>query len=132
MLNPFPDLLMLGFVAPTLIRVAAGCLLLYTGYYHWNTRSKIADISFPLIGRSSWAAPVSAIAHFAVGAMFIFGYYVQIAALLGILASLKGVTFAKKYEVVFPYQRSTYVLLLVICASLMLSGAGAFAFDLPL
>ena len=132
MLNPFSDLLALGFLAPTILRVAVGCLFLYAGYYHWTHRSTIGNISFPLIGRGEWIASASALAHVAVGAMFVFGYYVQIAALLGALSALKGLIMVKKFEIVFPYSRSTYVLIIAISFSLLLSGAGLFAFDVYL
>ncbi|MDZ4226458.1 MAG: DoxX family membrane protein [Patescibacteria group bacterium] len=132
MLNPFPDLLVLGFFAPTLIRVAAAALFLYAGYIHWQRREAIANVSFPIVGRGEWIAWLSIVFHLAVGAMLFFGYYTQIAALLGLVGSLKGVVLGKSYAQVFVYSRATYILLAAICASLLFSGAGAFAFDLPL
>jgi len=123
---------MLGFFAATLVRVAAGVLFIYAGYTHWQKREVVGNIKFPIVGRGEWIAWGSIIFHFAVGAMLVFGYYTQIAALLGLIGSLKGLVLAHSYRQVFVFTRSTYLLLAAICASLLLSGAGAFAFDLPL
>lgn len=132
MLNPFPDLLILGFFAPTIVRVAAAAVFLYAGYLHWQQRDAIAGISFPIIGRGAWIVWFSIVFHIVVGAMLFFGYYTQIAAILGAIGAFKGLLFAGSYKEVFAYSRLTYVLLIAICLSLLLSGAGAFAFDLPL
>ena len=132
MLNPFPDLLVLGFFAPTIVRVAAAALFLYAGYIHWQKREAISNTAFPIVGKSPVVAWVSVVFHLGVGAMLLFGYYTQIAALLGLVGSLKGLVLAKAYAGVFFYSRATYILLAAICFSLLLSGAGAFAFDLPL
>ena len=132
MLNPFPDLLVLGFFAPTIVRVAVGFVFLYAGYTHYLKRDMIGNTTFPIIGKGDWIAWGSILFHTAVGAMLIFGYYTQIAALLGGIGALKGLWFAHRYREVFVFTRSTYILLAAICASLLLSGAGAFAFDIPL
>jgi len=132
MLNPFPDLLVLGFFAPTLVRVAAAALFLYAGYIHWQRREAIGNISFPVVGKGEWIAWISIIFHFTVGTMLFFGYYTQIAALLGLVGMLKGIVLGRSYAQVFMYSRVTYILLAAICASLLLSGAGALAFDIPL
>jgi len=132
MLNPFPDLLVLSFSAPTIVRVAAAVLFVYAGYTHWHKREAIAATTFPIVGKGEWIAWLSIIFHFAIGAMLFFGYYTQVAALLGLVGSLKGLVLGKSYREVFVYSRATYLLLAAVCASLLLSGAGAFAFDLPL
>ena len=123
---------MFGFFAPTLVRVAAAALFIYAGYIHWQKREAIGRMTFPVIGRGEWVAWGSVIFHVAVGGALLFGYYTQVAALFGTIGSLKGLVFAKYYREVFVYSRATYILLAAICLSLLLSGAGAFAFDLPL
>ena len=132
MLNPFPDLLVLGFTAPTLIRVAAAALFLYVAYMQYQRRDEISKLNFPIIGRGAQFAWLAVTFHTVVGAMLFFGYYTQIAALLGIVGLLKGLWLNRQYPTMTILPRSTIFLLIVICASLMLSGAGAFAFDIPL
>jgi uncharacterized membrane protein YphA (DoxX/SURF4 family) len=132
MLNPFPDLLVLGFFAPTLVRVAVAAVFIYAGISHWKQREAIGRMRFPIIGSGEWVAWGSILFHLGVGAALLFGYYTQIAALLGLIGSLKALAFRSHYPHVFIYNRATYVLLAAVCLSLMLSGAGALAFDLPL
>lgn len=110
---------MLGFIAPALVRIAAAGVIIYGGYTLWQNRG------------TSQAAAVLAFAHFVIGAMLLFGYYVQYAALAGVI----GIGISLIIPSLFPAKRlsrTTSILLLAICASLLLSGAGAFAFDLPL
>ena len=53
-------------------------------------------------------------------------------ALLGALIALKSSVWGHRYPRYFVLSRVTSLLLLVVCISLLLSGAGALAFDLPL
>lgn len=132
MLNPFPDLLALGFFAPTILRIAAGVLFLYAARYHWEHRARIGTIRFPIIGRGSWIAWAAILFHLVIGLMLVFGYYTQYAAILGSIGAFKGILFGKSYSEAFMFSRSTYVLLVAISLSLLISGAGAFAIDWPL
>lgn len=132
MLNPFPELLTYSFFAPTIVRVAAAALFLYVGYRHWKGRESICQTRFPVIGQGAWIAWLSTAVQLAIGASLLFGYYTQIGALVGSLAAVKGILFGRVYPSAFPLSRATYALLLAACLSLLLSGAGAFAFDLPL
>lgn len=132
MLNTFPDLLTYSFFAPTLLRAAAACIFLYGATYIWKHRAHIAQTRFPIIGHASWLAGVVAVAHVGLGAMLGAGYYTQVAALLGALAAIKALFLQHRYPHVMPLSRGTYFLLLAILLSLLLSGAGALAFDLRL
>ncbi len=132
MLNPFPDLLILNFFAPTIVRVAVAALFLYATYWSWQHRETIAHTSFPIVGRGEWVAWLAVLFHLVVGASLVFGYYTQVGALLGLLGALKGLILGARYKQIFIFSRTTYVLLAAICLSLLLSGAGAFAFDIPL
>ena len=64
--------------------------------------------------------------------MLAAGYYTQIAALLGAIGAFKAFLFTKRYPEIIPFSRSTYILLIAILLSLLLTGAGAIAFDLRL
>ncbi len=133
MLNVFPQLLDFNFFAPTLLRLSAACFFLYLAYVHVQRRVEIGNTKFLIIGAAGvWVAWVLVIIEAAVSLGLLFGYYTQIAALLGVLIMIKHLVWAKKYPRVFPFCRTECVLLLIICLSLLLTGAGAFAFDLPL
>jgi hypothetical protein len=119
MLNPFPDLLMFGFFAPTIVRVVAALILLYGARAHWAARER---------GGHSL---LFAVAHGVIGLMLLFGYYTQLAALAGLVGVVGSFIWPLRTHVP-PLPRSTSILLIAIFVSLLLSGAGAFAFDLPL
>jgi uncharacterized membrane protein YphA (DoxX/SURF4 family) len=132
MLNQFPQLLAYSFFAPLIIRVGVGCALLYMAYTHAKHREAIAQIDFPLVGKSRSIVAISCAFFVLVGGMFIFGWHTQIAAVLAIVVCIKSLIVARRYPELVPYQRATLLLLIVMSVSLLLSGAGARAFDLPL
>lgn len=132
MLNPFPDLLNYGIFAPTLLRIGVGVVFLFGAYAQYSRFRELAHLELPLVGRAPWAITLSIAAHLAIGVMLFVGCYTQIAALLGALGGLKGVVYAKKYPRLFPLCRLEYAFVILICLSLLLSGAGALAYDLPL
>ncbi|MEI6864027.1 MAG: hypothetical protein WCK46_01470 [Candidatus Adlerbacteria bacterium] len=133
MLNPFPQLLFLGFFIPTLLRLAVACALGYSAYKVIQNRTTISHNSFFLIGK-----PHTALIWFSgsvtalVAAVLLFGYGTQYAAVLGAVISLKYSAIPKRLETLSPLSRSAYFLVFAICLSLLISGAGAFAMDLPL
>jgi uncharacterized membrane protein YphA (DoxX/SURF4 family) len=131
MLNVFPGLL-LPFLAPLLLRAGLSLALAVAAYRQWSRRDDIAQIDLPVIGRSSWWVWVSIIAHIAVAVLLALGSYTQVAALLGALLSAKHAFWARRYPLLFPLGRAAGLLMLLISLSLVLSGAGAFAQDLPL
>lgn len=132
MLNPFPQLLVYGFFAPTLLRVAAALIFAYLAYKHYQNRDEIGSTHFPVVGQGMWLAWFSIIVEVALAAAIFFGYYTQYAAIVGALGALKHIVWGGKYPGFFMLSRSAAFLLLVIMLSLLVSGAGAFAFDLPL
>ncbi len=137
MLNIFPHLLVLGFFAPTLLRIGVAGVLLYMAFFYIAHREQIGRASLPFIGaRGEVFAWLSALAVGILGLMLLFGYYTQVAALLTALALPKYFIYRRYWPqllpLFFPLSRATYLLLCIICLSLLVSGAGALAFDLPL
>lgn len=133
MLNPFPTLLIYGVIAPLLIRVTLGALLLYLSAEHFRSRREIAHLVSTLVGKLSkgtgwYLAGIELI----TGAALVVGLYTQIAAIVVIVLALKCLMVKQSLKVLSPLSRSTYLLMIVMALSLLLSGAGAFAFDLPL
>ncbi len=134
MLNPFPDLLTYSLLAPFLLRLIVGFVFIDLGVLlfkkeneRWILSFKTLRIPNPII-----ATKILAIIQVAGGAMLVVGLYTQIAALvLGILTFIEIYLEYKdpsilKRNIVF------YMLVFTILLSLLLSGAGAFAIDLPL
>lgn len=132
MINPFPDLLTYGIFAPTLLRVAAALVFAAVAYTQWQRRHELAKTHFMFGLQGAWLVWIAIILGTLVGAGLFFGYGTQWAALVGALLSIKGIVWAKRYPRFFPICRAEYVLVLIICLSLLLTGAGTLAFDLPL
>jgi hypothetical protein len=132
MLNTFPALLTYGFFAPTILRVAAALVFLYMAYTVYQHRAQAAQVPLPLVGVQSWAPGFAVLAYGIIGLSLLLGYYTQIGAILGAIASLKKLFWGKRLQVLFPLSRASSLLLFAICLSLLVTGAGALAFDLPL
>jgi len=132
MLSLFPQILFLAPLGLTLIRVSAGITFLWLAYWHGSREHELRSVRFPVVGRGAWIVWVSVAWEVAVGAALIVGFYAQLAALLGALSAVKFLLWRTRYPQFIPLARQTSVLLLAICLSLLVSGAGAYAFDLPL
>lgn len=118
MLNPFPELLYLSsFFAPLLLRVAVAITFFYVAYLLFHKQG---------IGK------ISAFAHVLLGGLLLIGFYTQIIALVGAIGSIANIIMKSVQPELIPLSRVTLALLAVILLSLVLTGAGAFAFDLPL
>ena len=115
MLNVFPDFLTFGLLAPFLLRLAVGFLFLKAGV------KKGARYTLAL-----------GVIEVVSGILLIIGLYTQVAALAAALISLFGWYAKKKHPSETPGSKGAFLLLFVISLSLLFSGAGFFAFDLPL
>ncbi len=132
MLNPFPIqfLALLGYF---ILRVITGFIFLVLGYRHFKQRVTLYPILkvklFPF-GKLVTASLI--ITELIVGILFILGLYTQIAALVVIVMSVKMILLRKYFSHPALPSRLTYLLLFGIGFCLFITGAGAFAFDLPI
>jgi uncharacterized membrane protein YphA (DoxX/SURF4 family) len=132
MLSLFPQILFLAPFGTTLLRVAAGITFLVVAWMHFDRRAALGEEEFIVIGRGAWIPIFAALVEFLVGGALVLGAYTQAAALIGALLAFKHFVWQRRYPQFFPLPRSTSALLFVICLSLLVTGAGIFAFDLPL
>ena len=116
MLNPFPNLLTLGLVAPFLIRLILALTVITLGKHKLKSSRK------DILGYIEIVA----------GVFLVLGFLTQVAALVLIL--LFGYELYKKIKsrAFLSNGVNYYFILFVLSLSLLLSGAGAYAFDLPL
>ncbi|MBL8158279.1 hypothetical protein JNK62_01955 [bacterium] len=110
----FREILFLAPMAAFILRIAAGSALGLIAYRHVF----VPQNSFRMIG----------IVEGVIAVLLIAGAYTQPAALIGaiVLAIILSIPAYRALP------RSTLALLIVMCLSLVLTGAGPFAFDLPL
>jgi uncharacterized membrane protein YphA (DoxX/SURF4 family) len=133
MLSLFPGILYLAPLATTLIRVAAGLMFLYIAWRMISTRDEISKTKVIIVGYiRPWMVWLSVIVTLVVGILLVIGLWTQAAAIVGMLIALKHGLGVRNYSDILPLAGSGYFLLFVICLALLFSGAGAFAFDLPL
>ena len=134
MLNPFPDLLTFSLLAPFFLRVMLGIFYLRFGYLKL-TKDKEAKIRFfedirlkPGIA-FVW---VFGLLEALGGILLIAGLFTQIVSLVLGMVMLGAIIVKLRNKDALPNDPEFYILLFVATCSLLFSGAGAFAFDLPL
>ena len=134
MLNILPDLLTYKMLAPFILRVVIALIFLELGYLKLGKEKTAWHLLFETIHLkpSYFFVMLLALIELVAGLFLLTGFLTQLAALV-----MAIILFAESYvefkdgsllkrDIVF------YVLLLAICISLLFTGAGAFAFDLPL
>ncbi len=132
MLNIFP----IQFLAPlayTILRVCIGLIFLYLGRSHIKNRSILKDVfTLPIFPFGLFFTWYIALAEIIIGVLFILGLFTQVAALLAILYALKLIVLYKRFSHPLVPTRPVLLLLFAASLSLFITGAGAFAFDLPI
>ena len=134
MLSVFPDLLAFGLVAPLLLRLSLGVLFLEFGWKKLAGDREKKTAFFETLGLRPGAYYAVGFGTLEVvcGLMLIVGLYTQVAALIALAISGSAYALKKKYPEHFKNDRYFFFLLVVISFSLLFSGAGFLAFDLPL
>lgn len=128
----FPDVFFLSPFAYTLLRLSAGFVFLLAAWTHYERRNELDTIPFIFIGKGVWIPVFASIIEGLTGFALILGVFTQAAAIVGALLAIKSFVWKKRYNTFFPLSRTASALLFVICLSLVVTGAGAFAIDLPL
>ena len=133
MLNLFPALLDYSNFAPLILRVVLGLVFVAHGYPKLFTGSSQTAGWFDSVGIKPgkfWAFVVGAVEFFG-GIALVLGFATQLAALL--IAINMVVAMAKvKFKMGFVNGYELDLILLAAALSLTLTGACAFAIDLPL
>ena len=134
MLSVFPDLLAFGLLAPFLLRVALGFVFISFGKYKLGGGRAEKAKFFESLGwkYGLYVATVLGIIELVVGVFLLIGLYTQIAALAAALILLCALILKKKAPHGIESSSCFLFLLFIIALSLLVSGAGLFAFDLPL
>lgn len=118
-LSIFPELLNFDFFSATILRVVVALFIIYLGR---NRQTKIY--------------PFSSLLYYALGALLFLGLYTQIAGIIAILV-VKFDFYLNYYKnkTTSPISKENYFLYgfaIVILLSLIITGPGAYAMDLPL
>jgi len=133
MLSQFPNLLWLGIFAPFILRIALGLILFLTSFHQLVDKRHVSEKRFlnewPKYGYNLlWTISVVEII---LGLSLVAGMYTQTTALLTALLSTFAII-SSKYRLATSRDFLFYILMLAISLSLVITGAGVFAFDVPL
>lgn len=125
MLSVFPELLTYGFFAPMLLRQMVGLYMIGVGIVHFERAKEKRTL--PVFW--FWSLGVG---ELIVGALLIVGVWTQLAAIAAALYSIKMLAFRNsRFSELVLNDHFVYIFTLAISLSLLITGAGAFAIDLP-
>ena len=134
MLNVFPELLNYSLLGPFILRVVLGLIFIDLGALIFRSEKKRWIASFETIGLrpADFFVPLYALIQIIGGIMLLVGFWTQIAALVFVI--ITGIELYIEWSARDILKRDFvfYILLFVISLSLLLTGAGAYAFDIPL
>ena len=134
MLNPFPELLFFSLLGPFILRVVVGFIFINLGYLKITSEKSLWANFLDTIHFRPTGFCLSLIATIEIigGFMLLAGFWTQIAALVLGVFTLGELYAENRDEALVKRNLVFYVLVLAILVSLLVSGAGAFAIDLPL
>lgn len=135
MLNIFPSLLDFYLVVPLILRVVVGVLFFRFGVHKVSKKHSLKCTGyFQALGvkRANTLTPVVGVIEIIFSISLILGLYTQLGAI--VLGSISLITYLlmKSKKVTLSHTQDFYFLLFVINLSLLITGAGAYAIDLPL
>lgn len=134
MLNPFPDLLAFSLLAPFFLRIALGISYARFGYLKL-IKSGLTKISFL---KKDYLKPeillvlIVGLLEAIGGVLLVIGLFTQIASLFLSVIVLGTAVIKLRNRTMLSNEIGYHILLFVATFSLLFSGAGAFAIDLPL
>jgi uncharacterized membrane protein YphA (DoxX/SURF4 family) len=121
-LSLIPSLLTYQMVGPLIIRLVLGITLAYFGYEKIMKR-----------GESSGSNTITyGIVEVVVALFLIVGLFTQVAAILNAVILIIKLAVKAKNKQLFTDGINYYILLLAMALSLIVTGAGFLAFDMPL
>lgn len=134
MLSVFPTLLVFGLFAPFLLRVALGFVFVRFGWHKLGKGRTEKTAFFESLGwkPGNYFAFSFGIIELAAGVLLLIGLYTQLAALVAALILLGALILKRAHKTGIESSRGFLALLLIVALSLLVSGAGFFAFDFPL
>lgn len=134
MLNTFPTLLAFGLLSPFLLRICLGIIFLEFGYSK-ITKLKSEKVSmFESLGLKPgiYYVTMFALIEIIAGIALIIGFLTQVTSLVVSIICILAILAKKRNGENIKSSYGFLTLCLFIAISLIFSGAGFLAFDLPL
>ena len=134
MLNAFPSLLTFSLLAPLILRVVLGLIFINLGYIELTSEKKRWAAFFETVHLKPATIFVILMGLFEIvgGFFLIAGFMTQVTALVFSIITFGEFYAEYREETLLKRDVIFYLLIFAISLSLLLSGAGIFAIDLPL
>lgn len=134
MLNPFPDLLTYSLLAPFLLRLTAGLIFINLGtlVFKGEKNRWLVSLIALKVPKPELVLKIIGCLEIVGGIMLILGFYTQLAALILSIFTLTEIFIEYRDPTILKRNYVFYLMLFAISLSLLFSGAGAYAIDLPL
>ncbi|MFA6404596.1 MAG: hypothetical protein WCW03_01185 [Candidatus Paceibacterota bacterium] len=124
MLSIFPSLLTYEQLSPFLIRLSLGAVFLFWAYRSFRANKSSNNVSLN--------TKIIQIIEGLLGIMLIIGLWTQLAALIILIDLIVRLIDRIRGKAFLTDGVNYYLLLLIMAISLLVTGAGFFAFDMPL
>lgn len=133
-LNTFPELLSYGVISAFILRIVIGFVTINLGLLKLGKEKKDWQKLFEVINfhPSTYFVKSLALIEIIGGLMLLIGAYTQIFAIIFSIIFFCEMILEYKEESLENRNLPFYILIFVISLSLIFSGAGSFALDLPL
>src|SRR3972149_339433 len=134
MLNPFPDLLSYSLLAPLILRLVIGIIFIDLGLLKFRSEKERWLDSFEALQLrpADFFVYLYGFLQVAGGILLLIGLWTQVAALAFVIFT--GIELYIEWSAREVLKRDIvfYLLIFAISLSLLFTGAGAYAFDIPL
>ncbi|MDP3763748.1 MAG: DoxX family protein [bacterium] len=134
MLNPFPDLLMYSFLGPFILRVVLALIFIDLGFLKFRDEKERWLASFETLNLRPADLFLSFYATLQIvgGLLLLAGLWTQVAALIFVIFTGTELYVEWQAREILKRDMVFYILIFTISLSLLLTGAGAYAIDIPL
>lgn len=132
--NIFPDLFTYSLYAPLVLRLVLGFIFLNLGYLKLGKERHgwIGSLNVLGLKPAGFFVGFLGIVEVFGGLLLLAGAYTQLAALVLAVFSVSELLIEYKEESILKRDFVFYLLLTAICISLVLTGAGLYAIDIPI
>ena len=132
--NIFPELFTFSLLAPVLLRAILGLVFLNLGSLKLGRERAgwVSSLNILGIRPAGFFVILLGIAEIIGGLLLIAGAYTQLVALILAVIAMSELLIEYREESILKRDFVFYLLLTSICFSLLLTGAGLYAIDIPL
>lgn len=134
MLNPFPEFLMYSLVSPFILRILLGLIFIDLGFLKFRSEKEAWLASLETLGLrpADLFLPLYALLQIIGGLLLLVGLWTQVAAMAFVIFTGIELYIEWRAREILKRDMVFYLLIFIISLSLLLTGAGAYAIDIPL